>query len=75
MPLYRVSLVNSVGTSVEVEADSPEQAEELVWDSDGFQNLGGLCHQCEGRVGSLGDWDIDQYNDKPNIELVEGTDA
>jgi hypothetical protein len=72
MALYRVYLVNSVGTSVTVEADSPEAAADKVWESDGFQNLGGLCFQCEGQVGALGDWEIaGERDDKPEIELAE----
>lgn len=58
MPLYMVSLMNTVSTTIEVEADDPDDAREKVWDSDGFQNLGGLCHQCEHHVGSLGDWQL-----------------
>lgn len=58
MPRYLVPIHNTTGTAVEVEADSPEQAAVDVWESDAFQELGGLCHQCEHEVGSLGDWEL-----------------
>jgi hypothetical protein len=71
MPIYNVPLINSVGTTVKVEADSPEDAADKVWESDGFQNLGGLCFSCEGQVGALGDWEIAGERDgKPEIELA-----
>ena len=72
MARYWVPITNSCGTSVLVEADSPEQAAANVWESDAFQNQGGLCHACESNVGALGDWDL--VTDKPTVtdaELVE----
>jgi hypothetical protein len=61
MPMYRVVLVTSASTSVEVEADSPEEAATAAQEG----NLPSLCHQCTGgyRKGSpeliLGDeWGV-----------------
>ena len=72
MGTYLVPIYNSVGTTIEVEADSPAEAAENVWESDDFQKRRGMCNQCEREVGSLGDWDL--VTDQPVVtdaELVE----
>lgn len=68
MPKYRVYYVQTASTVVEVEADSPKEAEEI-----GFEKLpGGLCHQCAGQIDLSGDWDVDA-DDKGETatELIE----
>jgi hypothetical protein len=75
MPKYRVVLVTSASTSVDVEADSPEEA--VVAAQEG--NLPGLCHQCAGGYRGYGnpelilgdDWDVPRgENDGPLSDWV-----
>lgn len=58
MARFTVYLEQVMSTSIEVEADSKEAAEEAVWDNDVYQNElpGSLCAQCSGYGQS---WSID----------------
>lgn len=67
MPKYRVYYVQTASVAVDVEADSPEEAEEQ-----GFDQLpAGLCHQCAGQMDLSGDWDVDTDSEgRTSTELI-----
>lgn len=58
---YLVAFTSTASTYVEIDADSPEEAEEKAW----FQIDAGLCHQCSSGVELSGDWDIDMVEELP----------
>lgn len=53
MTLYRVTLTTFANTSVEVEADDPEQARTLAEESGEFPTL---CHQCSDGCDLGDEW-------------------
>lgn len=61
MKTYLVAFVSTAATYVEVEADSPDEAEEKAW----FEINGTLCHQCSSNVELSGDWDTDTVEELP----------
>lgn len=59
MPRYLVPIQGTVSTTIPVEAGSPEEAAEIVWDSDGYQDAHlGLCHQCAGHMNPPDEWQL-----------------
>jgi hypothetical protein len=61
MPKYAVLYTGSASHTVEVEADTPEQARELSWDLVDTN----LCHHCASKV-DLGDFEDDE-RDEPEV--------
>ena len=54
MPKFFVTAVKKVDVTVEVEAESRDEAEELA-----YEHLpGSLCHQCTDEVND-GDWNVE----------------
>jgi hypothetical protein len=73
MPKYIVYLTTGASTSVEVEADNPEQAEERAYAA----NLPTVCAQCAG-MGSddpgldLSDaWEVSSVTDENGKEIKD----
>lgn len=73
MAKYRVHLVTTASTFVEVEADNPEDTADKALESD----LPWLCHQCDSQSASdgetleLGDtWEVDSFNGEDSIEEI-----
>jgi len=64
MPEYTVHFESAAGTSVKVEANSPDEAMELAWDG----LPGGVCAQCSGWGNPPG---IDMSGDWEPIEVVD----
>lgn len=64
MPKYRIYAVYTVSKFLgEIEATSPEAAEEEVWQMDYYV---GICHQCAGEI---------DVNSDPHTMQVEEADA
>ncbi len=78
MSKYTVYMVTTASTWVEIEADSPEEAEEALWAG---QHSPGLCAQCtsgpggwgrksdRGGVELTGDWEVQSVVDEEGNEL------
>lgn len=65
MSKYLVTVLAVVSKTLEVEADSEDDAYEAVWNHPAFP--GGLCHACYDDVGDISDWEVDDTS----IELLE----
>lgn len=70
MARYVVHLTTWANTSIEVEADDPEQAKELAEESGQFPTL---CHQCSG-YGRGQSLDIGDEWDAKEVTLLDGAD-
>jgi hypothetical protein len=55
MPEFVYHFVQTVSTTVVVDAESWEAGEEEAWD----KLPGGLCHHCASKVDESGDWELE----------------
>lgn len=55
MPKYTVCVVTPLEIYIDVEAASEEDAIDKACETEEFQNIGGVCHQCVDRVGDIGE--------------------
>ena len=55
---FLVHFTASIGYSVEVDAESPEDAEVAAWEA--FDAPYSLCHQCSTSIGDLSDWELSE---------------
>lgn len=69
MPKYNVHLIETISTTVTVEADSIEDAQELAYQSDDMP--GSITYGAFGQasVDEAGDWEVASVSDTDGNEL------